>query len=92
MRRAERPGPGQNQEQSTKLIKQVSELKTFCEEGFEDIKLLLITDSDKFADRLLGDGPESLVPAGDEKKAERYVKAVQKATSQINLRKDKSHG
>ena len=83
MRRAERPGPGQNQEQSTKLIKQVSELKTFCEEGFEDIKLLLITDSDKFADRLLGDGPESLVPAGDEKKAEQIVNDCREISNNI---------
>ena len=90
MRRAERPGPGQNQEQG--VSKQISDLKTFIESELDEIKSLLIADSDGFAKGLLGTPSEPSVPAGDNKTAERYVKAVQNVTSKIIPGKDNSHG
>ena len=70
MRRAERPGPGQN-EQLSEVLKEMSKLKLFCEEGFDDIKSLLITDSDGLAVHLLGDVHGPPAPAGD-KLAEQF--------------------
>ena len=55
-------------------LKHISELKTFCEEGIEDIKSLLITDSGGLAERLLGGPSEPSDPAGDKNKAEQIVK------------------
>jgi len=83
MRRAERPGPGQNQTQFTELSKQVSELKTFLEEGFEDIKSLIIADSGGLAERWLGDGPDSPAPDGDKKTAEQIVNDCKQIQSQL---------
>jgi len=52
--------------------KQISELKTFCEENFENLKSL-ITDSERFAESLmLGDDSDPSSPAGDEKMAEQF--------------------
>lgn len=96
MRRVERPGPGQNQEQrksaDEKVEKQISDLKTFIESELDEIKSLLITDLDGFAEGLLGGPSDPSAPGGDNNKAERYVKAVQNVTSKINLRKDNSYG
>jgi len=90
MRRVERPGPGQNQEQD--VSKQISDLKTFIELEFDEIKSLLIADSDGFAKGLLGDSSESSVPAGEKKQSERYVKVVENVTKQINTKRNNSHG
>jgi len=73
-------------EQSPVLQKQISDLKTFIETELDEIKSLLIADSDGFAKGLLGDSSDSSVPAGDKKTAEQYVKTVEKVTSKINLK------
>lgn len=82
MRRVERPGPGQNQEQG--VSKQISDLKTFIESELDEIKSLLIADSDGFAEGLLGNSSDPSAPAGVQKKTERYVTAVENVTNQIN--------
>lgn len=83
MRRVERPGPGQNQEQrklaDERIEKQISELKTFVESEFDEIKSLLIADSDRFAEGLLGNSSESSVPASDNNNAEQSFKRIKTA-------------
>lgn len=89
MRRVERPGPGQNQNSTDEKIQsisnQISDLKSYIESELDEIKSLLIADSDGFAGRMLGASLDSPIPAGDNSKAEQYVKAVRNATSKINL-------
>lgn len=65
------------------ILKHISELKTFYEEGIEDIKSLLITDPDGLAEHLLGDGPDSPAPAGDNNKAEQIVKDCREIADQL---------
>jgi len=60
-------------ESKAEFSKEISNLKAFCEEGFEDVKSLLITDSGGLAERLLGGSPEPSDPAGEEKKAEQIM-------------------
>jgi len=45
--------------------KGIMELKSFCEEGFDDIKSLFYTDSGRLAELYLGDNSDSPDPAGD---------------------------
>jgi len=90
MRRVERPGPGQNQEQG--VSKQISDLKTFIESELDEIKTLLIADPDGFAKGLLGDSSESSVPAGDKKQSERDVKVIENVTKKLNIERNNSHG
>lgn len=68
-------------EQFTEALKEISELRTFCEEGFEDIKSLLITDSGGLAESLLGDSSEPSDPAGDEKTAEQIVNDLEEISN-----------
>lgn len=64
------------------VLKQISELKAFYEEGIEDIKSLLITDPDGLAEHLLGDGSDSPDPAGDKlaEHCDRITKAFVKTS------------
>jgi len=63
----------------TVLTRQISDLKTFCEEGIEDIKSLLITDPDGLAKGLLGSSFESPNPAGDKNTAEQSFERIKNA-------------
>jgi len=74
MRRVERPGPGQNQASVEKLEKQISDLKEFIEQQFDEIKPLIIPDPDELAKHLLGDDFGQSAPDGDKDTAERIVK------------------
>lgn len=65
------------------ILKHISELKTFCEEGIEDIKSLIITDPDGLAEHLLGDDPDSPAPAGEKNKAEQIVKDCKQIQDQL---------
>ena len=89
MRRAERPGPGQNQEQD--VSKQISGLKTFIESEFDEIKSLLIADPDGFAGKLLGASSESPIPASGKKQSEQHVKVVENITRKLNDGRKDSH-
>jgi HK97 family phage prohead protease len=77
---------------SANIEKLVLDLKSKVESELDEIKSLLIADSDGFAKGLLGDSSESSVPAGDKKQSERYVKAVENVTKQINTERNNSHG
>jgi len=59
------------------LDDKVSKLQTEISEQFDEIKLLFIPDSDKFAESLLGQGSESLVPA-DKNNAENVLQQILK--------------
>jgi len=61
-------------EQFSMLQKQISDMKSFVEDGFDEIKTLLITDSDGFAEGLmLGGSSGPSAPGGVRKTAERIV-------------------
>lgn len=68
----------------TILVKQISDMKTFIESELDEIKSLLITDSDGFAEGLLGNSSDPSAPAGVQKKSERHIKTVENVTNQIN--------
>ena len=62
------------------LSGEISDLRAFIDDGFDEIKSLLIADSDGFADELLlGGSSESSVPAGENDKAEQQLKRIEKA-------------
>jgi len=79
-------------EQFRVLQKQISDLKSFVEDDLDEIKSLLIADSDGFAKGLLGDSSELSVPAGDKKQSERYVKTVENVTQKLKDERKSSHG
>lgn len=83
MRRVERPGPGQNSQELKDLSNQISDFKSYVESEIDEIKSLLITDSDGFAEGLLGSPSGPSAPGGAQKTAERYVKAIEKVTNKI---------
>ena len=66
-------------EQFPMLQKQISDLKTFVELELDEIKSLLIADSDRFAERILSDAPES--PDPDGKKITEQLKRINNAIS-----------
>jgi len=67
------------------LDNHIQKLQDFIQEELDEIKSLLIADPDGFAGKLLGPSSESPIPAGDKKKTERYVKAIENVTEKINL-------
>lgn len=86
MRRVERPGPGQNQEQrelaDEKIEKQILDLKTFIEDGFDELKSLIISDSDRFAKDLLGGLSDSSVDGGAQE-TEQILFLIEKIKSSL---------
>ena len=63
------------------IQQQITGIEDFVENSLEEIKLLLIPDPDEHAKRLLGDASEQLIPAGDNKNAERQLKRIETALS-----------
>jgi len=65
------------------VLKQISELKAFYEEGIEDIYSLLITDSGGLAELWLGKDSDSPAKDGDTKIAEQF-KRIQKSFTKVD--------
>jgi HK97 family phage prohead protease len=63
-------------EQLSVLQKLISDLKSFVESEVDEIKSLLITDSDRFAEDLLGGPSDPSAPGGDNNNAEQSLKRI----------------
>ena len=62
------------------VTKQISDMKSFVESELDEIKSLLITDSDGFAEELmLGSSSGSSSPGGDNDNAEQSLKRIENA-------------
>lgn len=67
-------------DQFADMCKKISDLEASFDTGLEDIKSILISDSDRFAEQLLlGEQPDPSVPAGDNNNAEQSFERINNA-------------